>query len=104
MNDTQEILSNEEVKSVESVKLEWRSYGAHYKCDVNINEVVSFWCFACSHDYFVPVVVTPIFNPSFRNSMKLEDAMNMINGWNSALALCGYSVKTWLNKTWGISL
>lgn len=92
MNNTQENLSNEEVKSVDPVKLEWRRYGAHYKCDVNINDVVSYWCFACGNDYFVPIVLTPIFNHNFRNSMKLEDAMNKINDWNKTLALYGYSV------------
>ena len=103
MNDTQENLSNKEVKSVEPVKLEWRRYGAHYKCDVNINDVVSYWCFACGNNYFVPVVVTPIFNPNFHNSMKLKNAMNKINDWNNALALYGYSVNAWWYKTWGIS-
>lgn len=92
-----------DTQSIDPVKLEWRSYGAHYKCDVNINEVVSFWCFACGNDYFVPLVVTPLFKPNFHTSKKLEDAMNMINGWNNTLALCGYSVKAWLNKNWGIS-
>lgn len=103
MNDTQENQSKEEVKSVDPVKLEWRRYGAHYKCNVNINDVVSYWCFACGNDYFVPVVLTPIFNPKFLTSMRLEDAMNKINVWNNALALCGYSVSAWLKKTWGIS-
>ena len=99
MNDTQEILSNEEVKSVDPVKLEWRSYGAHYKCDVNINEIVSYWCSACGNDYFVPMILTTLCKSNFLNSVKLEDAMNMINGWNNALALCGYSVNAWLNKS-----
>ena len=103
MNSTQEILSDEEVKSVDPVKLEWRRYGAHYKCDVNINEVVSYWCFACGNNYFVPIVLTPIFNPNFHNYEKLEDAMNMLNNWNNGLALCGYNVKAWLNKSQKIS-
>ncbi len=104
MSDTQDKMSNESSKGIVPVKLEWRSYGSHYKSDVNINEVVSYWCFACGNDYFVPVVVTPIFNPKFLNSMKLEDAMNMVNDWNNTLALCSYNVKTWLYKIWRMSL
>ncbi|MBR0185302.1 MAG: hypothetical protein IJQ24_04670 [Synergistaceae bacterium] len=65
MNDTQETLSNEDVKSVDPVKLEWRRYGAHYKCDVNINDVVSYWCFACGNDYFAPMILTPLCKPKF---------------------------------------
>ena len=53
INDTQENQSNKEIKGVDPVKLEWRSYESHYKCDVNINDVVSYWCFACENDYFV---------------------------------------------------
>lgn len=103
MNDTQENLSNEEVNSVAPVKLEWRRYGAHYKCDVNINDVVSYWCFACGNDYFVPMILTTLCKSNFLNSMKLEEAMNMINGWNNSLALCGYSAETWVNKSRKIS-
>lgn len=99
MSDTQENLSNEEVKSDGPVKLEWRRYGAHYKCDVNINEVISYWCFACGNDYFVPMILTTLCNSNFRNSVKLEDAMNMINDWNKTLALYGYSVNAWWNKS-----
>ena len=103
MNNTQEILSDEEVKSVDPVKLEWRRYGAHYKCDVNINDIASFWCFAYGNNIFVPVILSPKFDFKFLNPMKLEDARSLIDGWNNGLALCGYNVKAWLNKSQKIS-
>ena len=103
MNSTQEILSDEEVKSVDPVKLEWRRYGAHYKCDVNINDIASFWCFAYGNNIFVPVILSPKFDCKFLNTMKLEDARSLIDDWNNTLASCGYSVNAWWNKSRKIS-
>lgn len=37
-----------DTQSIDPVKLEWRSYGAHYKCDVNINEVVGLSIVLCN--------------------------------------------------------
>ena len=98
MNETQEILSNESSKGIEPAKLEWRSFGAHYKCDVNVNEIASFWCWAQGNNLFIPVALSPLFSSNFLSAMKLEDAMNVINEWNNILAAHGYNIRPSLSR------
>ena len=99
MNDTQEILSKEEVNSVAPVKLEWRSFGAHYKCDVANS--ISFWCFNLGENRFLMRIVKlghahmGIGNDC---AITLDKARELFATFNNEMAEYGYNIDIWVEQ------
>lgn len=96
MNDTQDKMSNESSKGIEPIKLEWRSFGAHYKCDVANS--ISFWCFNSGENRFLMRIIKlghahlSIWNNSAKT---LDEARELFATFNKEMAECGYNIDIW---------